>query len=98
VRYEDYCAQPLETVRWVADFAALERALAFERQVGSMRITDMTNRYRKDLSPEQVVMLSTLLRSDLLRYGYDVSDADLNERGRPSRPERSYQLTGRRSG
>ena len=58
----------------------------------------MTNRYRKDLSPEQVLMLSNLLRDDLLRYGYDVSDADANDHGRPSRPERSSPLTARRSG
>jgi hypothetical protein len=45
-----------------------------------------------------VLRLSNLLRADLLRYGYDVSDADANDRDRPSRPERSYQLTARRSG
>jgi hypothetical protein len=45
-----------------------------------------------------VLMLSNLLRADLLRYGYDVSDADANDRSQSSRPEESYQLTARRSG
>jgi Sulfotransferase domain. len=98
LRYEDYCADPLEACRRVTDFAELERAPAFERHVQSAKITDMTNRYRKDLSPEQVLMLTNLLRADLVRYGYDVSDADTNDRSRPSLPERSYQLTARRSG
>ena len=63
------------------DFAELEWAPAFERHVRPAKIRDMTTRYRKDLSPEQVLMLSNLLRADLLRYGYDVSDADANDRG-----------------
>jgi hypothetical protein len=33
----------------------------------------MSNRWRKDLSAEQQVLLTSLLREDLLRYGYDVS-------------------------
>jgi hypothetical protein len=74
VRYEDYCAQPLETCRRVVEFAELERSPAFERHVSSTRIKDMTNRYRKDLSAEQVALLTDLLRDDLLRYGYDVSE------------------------
>jgi hypothetical protein len=33
----------------------------------------MTNRWRVDLSADQQMMLTDLLRDDLLRYGYDVS-------------------------
>jgi hypothetical protein len=98
VRYEDYCAEPVAICRRVMEFAELENPPAFERHVRTARITDMTNRFRKDLSPEQVAMLTTLLRADLHRYGYDVSEADAADRSRPSRPERSYQLTARRSG
>jgi Sulfotransferase family len=72
VRYEDYCAQPLETCRRVVDFAELEWSPGFERQVKATRITDMTNRFRKDLSSEQQALLTDLLRTDLLRYGYEV--------------------------
>jgi omega-hydroxy-beta-dihydromenaquinone-9 sulfotransferase len=96
VRYEDYCADPWATCRRVLDFAELEPAPAFERHVKAAKITDMTSRFRKDLSPEQVLMLSNMLRDDLLRYGYDVSDAD--ERERAIRSEQSYQLMARRSG
>jgi len=36
-------------------------------------IHDMTQRWRKDLSPGQQALLTNVLREDLLRYGYDVS-------------------------
>jgi hypothetical protein len=74
VRYEDFCDEPLETCRRVVDFAELERSPMFERHVAGTRITDMSNRYRKDLSPAQQTLLTRLLRDDLLKYGYDVSE------------------------
>ena len=43
----------------------------FERQVGTAPIRDMTNRWRKDLSPAQQALLTDLLRDDLRRYGYE---------------------------
>ena len=98
VRYEDYCADPWMTCERVLDFAELERTPAFERHVKSAKISDMTSRFRKDLSPEQVLMLSSLLRADLSRYGYDVSDVDEIDRDRAIRSEQSYQRTARRSG
>jgi omega-hydroxy-beta-dihydromenaquinone-9 sulfotransferase len=73
VRYEDFCEQPLETCRRVVEFAGLERSPAFERHAATTRITDMSNRYRKDLSPAQQALLTDLLREDLVKYGYDVS-------------------------
>src|SRR5690348_8434276 len=93
VRYEDYCADPWATCRRVLDFSELEHAPAFERHVRSAKITDMTSRFQKDLSPEQVLMLTNLLRADLVRYGYDVSDAVESDPSRATRPEESYQLT-----
>jgi hypothetical protein len=98
VRYEDYCADPWATCRRVLDFSELEHDPAFERHVRSAKITDMTSRFQKDLSPEQVLMLTNLLRADLVRYGYDVSDAVESDLSRATRPEESYQLTERRSG
>jgi hypothetical protein len=98
VRYEDYCADPWATCRRVLDFSELEHAPAFERHVRSAKITDMTSRFQKDLSPEHVLRLTNLLRADLVRYGYDVSDAGESDPSRATRPEESYQLTGRRSG
>lgn len=74
VRYESFCEQPLETCRRVLQFAELSQSAAFEGRVKVASIHDMTNRWRTDLSAEQQGMLTTLLREDLLRYGYDVSN------------------------
>lgn len=74
VRYEDFCDEPLETCRRVVEFSELDRSPMFERHVSTTRITDMSNRYRKDLSPAQQGLLTRLLRDDLLKYGYDVSE------------------------
>jgi hypothetical protein len=73
VKYETFCEQPLETCRRVLEFAELAESPAFERHVKATSITDMSNRWRKDLSAEQQALLTGLLREDLLRYGYDVS-------------------------
>jgi hypothetical protein len=77
VRYESFCEQPLETCRRVLKFAELTESAAFERHVKAASIRDMSNRWRKDLSAEQQSMLTSLLREDLLRYGYDVSTNSL---------------------
>jgi hypothetical protein len=73
VRYEEFCAQPVETCRQVLEFAELPESAAFQRHLSAAPIKDMTNRWRADLSPQQQALLTDLLREDLLRYGYDVS-------------------------
>jgi hypothetical protein len=77
VRYEDFCEAPLEACRRVVEFSELEQSPSFERHVTRSRITDMSNRYRKDLSVAQQRLLTDLLRDDLLKYGYDVSDGSI---------------------
>jgi hypothetical protein len=77
VRYEDFCEAPLEACRRVVEFSELERSPAFERHVTASRIPDMSTRYRKDLSVAQQRLLTDLLRDDLRKYGYDVSDASI---------------------
>ncbi|HEX6105153.1 MAG TPA: sulfotransferase [Gemmatimonadales bacterium] len=71
VRYEDFCERPADTMRQVTEFTELRPSPTFERQVGTAPIRDMTNRWRKDLSPAQQALLTDLLRDDLRRYGYE---------------------------
>jgi hypothetical protein len=73
VKYETFCEQPLEVSRRALEFAELEPSSAFDRQVKEASIKNMSSRWRDDLSPEQQALLTSLLRQDLLRYGYDVS-------------------------
>jgi omega-hydroxy-beta-dihydromenaquinone-9 sulfotransferase len=78
VRYETLCDQPWETCLRVLEFAELERAADFERQVKKTPMKDMTARWRADLSAEQQAALTDVLREDLERYGYDVSPIDVS--------------------
>jgi hypothetical protein len=73
VKYEELCEHPLDTCRQVLAFAELRPSPAFERHVETARITDMSGRWRRDLAPAQQALLTGLLREDLQRYGYDVS-------------------------
>jgi len=73
VQYETFCEKTEETCRRVLEFAELPYSPSFERQVKGATITDMSARWRKDLSPDQQSLLTRLLREDLQRYGYDVA-------------------------
>jgi hypothetical protein len=70
VKYETFCEQPSETCRRIVDFADLPYTPEFERHVRMATITDMSNRWRKDLTPGQQTLLDALLREDLARHGY----------------------------
>jgi omega-hydroxy-beta-dihydromenaquinone-9 sulfotransferase len=73
VKYEPFCDDPVAICRRVVEFAELRPSAAFERHVRTTPIKDMTSRWRKDLNSEQQALLTSLLREDLQRYGYDVS-------------------------
>jgi hypothetical protein len=73
IKYEDFCERPEEICSRALEFSELTPSRAFDRQVTAASITDMTGRWRRDLSDEQQKLLTDLLRDDLLRYGYDVS-------------------------
>jgi hypothetical protein len=74
VKYETFCEQPLESCRRVLEFTELPESAEFERQVGAASIRNMSNRWRADLTAEQQGLLDDLLREDLPRYGYDVTE------------------------
>lgn len=74
IKYEDFCAQPLESCRRILEFAGLPWSEEFERHIRASAIRSTSNRWRDDLTAEQRAVVSELLRDDLIRYGYDVSD------------------------
>ena len=85
IRYEDFCREPWETCRRVLDFAELAPSPQFEREVNAEPIRDMTDRWRRDLTPAQQDLLDDLLREDLPRYGYQVAEC----------PEPTHAAAGR---
>ena len=71
VKYEELCDRPLETYRRVLEFAELPNSPDFERHITTAKIRSTSNRWRDDLTPGQQAVLDSLLREDLVRYGYD---------------------------
>jgi hypothetical protein len=69
IRYETFCAQPVETLRRVLEFAELEQSAEFDNHVKAASIKDSV-RWQKDLNPGQQVILHEVLREDLVRHGY----------------------------
>jgi len=74
VRYEEFCARPVETYRQVLEFAEVPWSAELERQVEAASIRSTSDRWRDDLTPEQQDVLTEVLRDDLARYGYGASD------------------------
>jgi hypothetical protein len=72
VKYETLCQEPLATIQRAVQFAELPWSEEFEKRIGEASIRDMSARWRDDLTPQQQSLLTTLLRDDLLRYGYEV--------------------------
>jgi omega-hydroxy-beta-dihydromenaquinone-9 sulfotransferase len=70
IKYETFCAQPLETFRQIVEFADLPESSAFEQQVRSVSIRD-SNRWPDDLTPAQQSLLDDMLHDDLVRLGYE---------------------------
>ena len=70
VRYEDYCAAPVETMREVAQFAELEWTAGFERDVQRHPARSTNFKWREDLTENQQRLLEEIERPYLEKYGY----------------------------
>lgn len=70
VRYEDYCAAPVDTMREIARFAELEWTPGFERDVLGHPAQSTNFKWREDLTPEQQRLLEEVERPYLEKYGY----------------------------
>jgi omega-hydroxy-beta-dihydromenaquinone-9 sulfotransferase len=81
IKYETFCTAPLETCRRILEFSELRQTAEFERHVAATPLRNMSDRWRKDLTPAQQAILDDLLRDDLVRLGYDAQDARSNEPG-----------------
>jgi Sulfotransferase family len=73
IKYEGFCADPVETCRRIREFAQLPASAEFDRAVRQASIRDMSNRWRDDLTVAQQAILDNLLRDDLQRHGYEVA-------------------------
>ena len=73
VKYEGFCANPVETLRRIREFADLPASVEFDREVKQASIRDMSHRWRDDLTASQQAILDDLLQEDLQRHGYEAA-------------------------
>jgi len=71
IEYEDLCRDPLSHFRRVAEFAELEWVPEFERAIRSAELRSENEKWRRYFTPSQQSILESVLRSHLVRYGYE---------------------------
>jgi hypothetical protein len=70
IRYEDFVADPNGTLRAVFDFVDLPESGHVWRAIERKRLRSRDGKFRRNLTPEQQVLLTSYLEPDLKRLGY----------------------------
>jgi omega-hydroxy-beta-dihydromenaquinone-9 sulfotransferase len=70
VRYEDFCADKLRTMREISEFAELEWTPGFARDVERYPARSTNFKWQSELTSEQQRILDEVERPYLTRYGY----------------------------
>jgi hypothetical protein len=76
VRYEDFCRQPLKTIRRVLEFSEMPDSPELVARLAATPIRNSPERWRNRLTAEQQGVLGELLRDDLRRYGYGEAELE----------------------
>lgn len=71
IKYEDLCRDPISHFRRVVEFAELEWVPKFERTIRGVALRSENEKWRRDFTPDQQAILESVLRSHLVRYGYE---------------------------
>jgi len=71
IEYEELCRDPVMYFRRVAEFADLPWVPAFERTIRAASLRSENEKRQRDFTPNQQAILESVLRSQLVRYGYE---------------------------
>jgi len=71
IKYEDLCRDPIPHFRRVVEFAELDWVPAFERTIRGAELRSENEKWRRDFTLDQQAILESVLRSHLVRYGYE---------------------------
>ena len=85
VRFEDVVAAPRQEFGRMLDFLGLEWTAGFERGFEKHSFsTSRTQAFKRDLTADQVVLLTVSMQQQLQRYGYEPSTEPAASTERPS--------------
>lgn len=71
IKYEDLCRDPVSHFRRVVEFAELDWVPEFERTIRAASLRSENDKWRRDFTSDQQAILESVLRSHLVRYGYE---------------------------
>jgi hypothetical protein len=69
IRYEDMCREPAESMQRACRFAGLAGEAAVVERASTLRTQN--DKWRKDLTPAQQLVLNEILKDKLGLYGYE---------------------------
>jgi hypothetical protein len=70
VRYENFCGDPLATMRQVLDFCELPMTDGFAREIRQYPVESRNEKWRSDLTRQQQAVLEEVTRDQLQMCGY----------------------------
>ena len=70
IRYEDFCGNPIDTMKNVCSFSNLEWSEKFERQIQRFNIKSQNFKASKIFTNKQIKILEEVLHKHLKRYKY----------------------------
>jgi hypothetical protein len=70
LRYEDLIADPLPTLRRVADYAGLPVSPVWKQELEGLRFANRNNAWRTSMDGSVVARITELQQPLLSRYGY----------------------------
>jgi hypothetical protein len=74
VKYEAFCADPVQQLREIANYCELDWDAGFEARLRKHYVESENNKWRTDLTEEQKGILQDVLAVQLVEQGYDVGE------------------------
>jgi omega-hydroxy-beta-dihydromenaquinone-9 sulfotransferase len=71
VRYESFCEDPARELKRIADYCELCWPAEYEAAIRKRYVSSENEKWKKDLTEEQQESLGEVLRSYLIKYGYE---------------------------
>jgi hypothetical protein len=70
IRYEDFCSDPLKTIKTALSFCELELTKRYENFVTNYSVRNTNYKWQEELTDNQHLILNEILQGHLKRYGY----------------------------
>lgn len=70
IKYEDLCRDPLNILKKTIEFCELDWSDKINKKLKKIRLNSANDKYKNDLTKDQIKILEKVLHHYLIRYGY----------------------------